>query len=91
MSAEPDNFRATYRAARAATCARCGCAGTRVGVQDEEFVLDVLCHGCFESAPHLFKVTPAQDVYRSAIKAGAHPCIAARAAEVRGGFRWGDA
>ncbi len=79
---------AVWKASRSATCARCGRVGTRVGLQNDTFVTDVLCHGCFERAPMRFKLTSAQDVYRDAIEAGAHPRIAARAAEVRGLFRW---
>lgn len=88
--AERDQYRALREASRSATCARCAALGTRVGMRGEQFVLDVLCHRCFEGAPHRFKVTSAQDIYRDAIKAGAHPRFAARAAEVRGCFRWGS-
>ncbi len=90
--AERDRFRTLWNAAHEQTCARCGKLGTRIGMQDEELVVDVLCYRCFENAPHRFKLSPggraAQDVYRDAIKAGAHPRFAARAAEVHGQFSW---
>jgi hypothetical protein len=83
-------FTALYEAAQTKNCVRCGKARVRIGEQDGKLVVDVLCHGCFEYAPALFKLTAAQDVYRDAIKSGAHPRFAERAAEVRGRFRWGS-
>lgn len=84
------SFMALFSESQTECCARCGHLGTRLGKQDGKLVVDVLCTQCFEHAPHLFKVTRAQDVYRDAIKAGAHPRFAARLAEVRGRFQWGE-
>jgi hypothetical protein len=87
-------FRRKTQKARNERCARCARRGVRVGMQDEQFVVDVLCHACFEHAPMAFKISsvpsqpPAQDVYRSAIKGGVHPRMAQRMAEVYGRFVW---
>lgn len=82
-------FTILYETAQHRQCVRCGRMNTRLGEQAGMLVVDVLCHGCFESAPSRFKLTPAQDVYRDAINGGCHPRIAQRRAEVAGGFTWG--
>lgn len=66
--------------ARSAVCVCCGRTGVRVGEQDKRPVVDVLCQGCFENAPHHFKVTRAQDIFRDSVRIGCHPRIAARRA-----------
>ncbi len=82
-------FTALYEASKHQHCVRCGRMHTRLGEQAGALVVDVLCHGCFESAPTRFKLTSAQDVFRDAVKDGCHPRIAQRRAEVVGGFTWG--
>lgn len=68
---------------RSERCAICKRMGTRVGEQGGAPVVDVLCHVCFENAPIDFKLTPAQDVFRDAVRGGCHPRIAL----ARAGYR----
>lgn len=80
---------ALYERAKNIACVRCGRMHVRLGEDFEgRLCVDVLCHGCFERAPTMFKITGAQDAYRNAIKNGCHPRIAQRLAEVFGGFKW---
>lgn len=73
---------------RARHCVRCQKLGVRIGRQEGELVVDVLCYWCFENAPYMFKASTVQDVYRNAINSGCHERIATRIAEVTGNFSW---
>lgn len=69
--------RACYERALNRTCCACQKMPCRLGMeQSGRPVDDVLCHGCFESAPASFKLSTAQDAFRDAVKAGVEPDLA---------------
>ena len=86
--AESEELMRAHRASKNATCVICHRSGTRVGMQGDRICADVMCVPCFENAPSSFKLTPAQDVFRSRIWQGKGVRQAMYEAEKLGNFEW---